>query len=227
MEFIKQQLNFRRHPKIKIIKEDYADAPIDERPNDIRVAIENLWAYCMEGSADGVLGTSKRKIELAAEWKGSRGKLIEILTNEETTFIDMDDEGIYHLHNWFRYYAHLKQNYKDALSEQKSNNAHAGWRKKELARLKANGVTVEECAWLDFNDKGRVIVHYEHLPKFMELGDEVFHTRAEFTERNKHQSKDVQKARRDIIKAHTKRCTCNKIFISSENKKCIKCRGVK
>lgn len=228
MTYSKLKNSFRRHPKMRLIKEIYADAPINERPNDIRVAIENLWSYCMESCQDGVLRMSERKIELIAEWEGSRGKLIEIITNEETTFLDKNKDGTYSLHNWFNHNGHLKPERQAEVSEQKTKAANIRWLKDNLERLKLQKVSVDDCDWL-YIENDTLKVELIKLPQrlYLKIGKHEFYKKSGFDE---YFSNLTEKKARGValgeIKKHTKRCgKCKKICINYESNICSKCGG--
>lgn len=237
MEYIKLKLDFRKHPKLLVINDDYADAKAGESPNDIRVAIVNLWCYCMESSRDGSLNMSSRVIELTAGWKGRNGKLIEILTKEETRFLcntecgckkSTNKKDAFYMHNWLKHNPQLDPEKRKMISDQKQHAGNIRWFKQEMKILKDNGVKLKDCNWLKKGEKGRLEVIYKNLPDYMLLDNEEFFKKSHFEEANKYQSLKIQNARKDIIKKHTKKCAkCGDIHINSKSKICYECKGGK
>lgn len=229
-EFIKVYINFLKNDKMAAIYEDYENAPINERPNDVKVALINLWLYCREDKKDGVLGKNIRRIERRAGWRGKRGRLLEILTNEETRFIDIVD-GAYIMHNWYKWNKDLEPKQMEKIKKSKSKAGHAKAFKEELAMLRSNGVDIDKCPWLSVKtlpgneEIQRIGVDYKYLPDNIEISSKRFRTREHFKRDNTNVSKAVQRKRLKIIKDFTRACTrCGTYHISTECKRCIKCR---
>jgi hypothetical protein len=87
--WIRLYQNWPRHRKTKALRKALGTAE----------PILCLWLWAAENAPDGDLfGMDADDIEDAAEWKGKRGKAFEAMV--EVQFIDVDESGTAHLHNW-------------------------------------------------------------------------------------------------------------------------------
>jgi hypothetical protein len=69
---------------------------------DAAVCLQRLWVFVAQNKLDGNLSRMpQRAIELAAQWNGVPGALIDKLV--ELRFLDTDNDGNISLHDWDDY----------------------------------------------------------------------------------------------------------------------------
>jgi hypothetical protein len=223
-------LNFEDHLKTITIREEYPDL----YEHVVMRIVFGLWRQGRLCYQDGIIKKTGRQIERLVGWKGEQGKFIEIVTHEDTLFLDKIDDKEYHIHNWYKRNPQFNKERPDNMVKRNVVKAHKMHEGRERAMLDSKGLmngdlVVDDCPWLDFKGSyGRLRVVFDKVPKQMTLGDEYFHTRAEFREVNKNATPTQRNARITKIKKHTKRCKkCNKIFVDSSSGKCSSCQGGK
>lgn len=88
---IRFSVNFWQHPKtVKLSRKGGLEA--------VR-SLQILWCFCAQERTDGILsGMDVDDIEIAADWQGEPGKLIDLLLTGN--WLERMDDGAYALHGW-------------------------------------------------------------------------------------------------------------------------------
>jgi len=89
---IRLMTSFPRHPKIRRLKMRLGAEAV--------LSLITLWLFARENRPDGKLtGMNEEDIELAAEWSGKPGALVEALADPDRPLLDLVD-GVYVIHDW-------------------------------------------------------------------------------------------------------------------------------
>lgn len=116
---IRFSVNFWQHPKtIKLTRKGGLEA--------VR-SLQILWCFCAQERTDGILsGMDIDDIEIAADWRGEPGRLIELLLNGN--WLEHLQDGTYALHGWEERQAYVSK--KKLREEQARAAAETRWQKK-------------------------------------------------------------------------------------------------
>lgn len=116
---IRFSVNFWQHPKtVKLSRKGGLEA--------VR-SLQILWCFCAQERTDGILsGMDIDDIEIAADWRGEPGRLVELLL--AGNWLEQFQEGTYALHGWEERQAYVSK--KKLREEQAKAAAEIRWRKK-------------------------------------------------------------------------------------------------
>lgn len=115
---IRFSVNFWQHPKtIKLTRKGGLEA--------VR-SLQILWCFCAQERTDGILsGMDIDDIEIAADWRGEPGRLIELLLNGN--WLERLQDGTYALHGWEERQAYVSKT--QSRKEQAKTAAEKRWQK--------------------------------------------------------------------------------------------------
>ena len=116
---IRFSVNFWTHPKtVKLSRKGGLEA--------VR-SLQILWCFCAQERTDGVLsGMDAEDIEIAADWQGDEGRLVELLV--AGNWLERLEDGTYALHGWEERQAYVSK--AESRKEQARVAAEARWRKR-------------------------------------------------------------------------------------------------
>ena len=116
---IRFSVNFWQHPKtIKLTRKGGLEA--------VR-SLQLLWCFCAQERTDGILsGMDVDDIEIAADWRGEPGRLVELLLNGN--WLEQLQDDTYALHGWEERQAYVSK--KKLRQEQAKGAAEKRWQKK-------------------------------------------------------------------------------------------------
>lgn len=116
---IRFSVNFWQHPKtIKLTRKGGLEA--------VR-SLQILWCFCAQERTDGILsGMDIDDIEIAADWRGEQGRLVELLLSGN--WLEQLQDGTYALHGWEERQAYVSK--KKLREEQARAAAEIRWCKK-------------------------------------------------------------------------------------------------
>lgn len=121
-EDIRLSINFWQHPKtLKLIRRG------GRKGFEAVRSLQILWCFCAQERTDGILtGMDDEDIELAADWRGKPGALMELLVAGK--WLDRLDDGLYALHGWEDRQAYVSK--ADSRKQQARAAAEARWQHK-------------------------------------------------------------------------------------------------
>jgi len=116
---IRFSVNFWQHPKtIKLTRKGGLEA--------VR-SLQILWCFCAQERTDGILsGMDVDDIEIAADWRGEPGRLVELLLNGN--WLEQLQDDTYALHGWEERQAYVSK--AESRKEQARSAAEKRWQKK-------------------------------------------------------------------------------------------------
>lgn len=116
---IRFSVNFWQHPKtVKLSRKGGLEA--------VR-SLQILWCFCAQERTDGILsGMDGDDIEIAADWQGDPGKLLDLLL--AGNWLERFEDGTYALHGWEERQAYVSK--ADSRKAQAKAAAETRWRKK-------------------------------------------------------------------------------------------------
>lgn len=116
---IRFSVNFWQQPKtIKLTRKGGLEA--------VR-SLQILWCFCAQERTDGILsGMDIDDIEIAADWRGEPGRLVELLLNGN--WLEQLQDDTYALHGWEERQAYVSK--AESRKEQARSAAEKRWQKK-------------------------------------------------------------------------------------------------
>ena len=116
---IRFSVNFWQHPKTVKLSRKGGLEPVR--------SLQILWCFCAQERTDGILaGMDIDDIEIAADWRGEPGRLVELLL--AGNWLEQLQDGTYALHGWEERQAYVSK--KKLREEQARAAAEIRWRKK-------------------------------------------------------------------------------------------------
>lgn len=115
---IRLSINFWQHPKtIKLTRKGGIEAAR---------SVQILWCFCAQERTDGILsGMDIDDIEIAADWRGEPGLLVELLLSGN--WLEQLQNGTYALHGWEERQAYVSKT--ESRKEQAKAAAEKRWQK--------------------------------------------------------------------------------------------------
>src|SRR5258706_11679264 len=100
MAYIETHQSLRDHRKILALA-----AELDMPEPHVAGHCVYLWLWSLDNAQEGVLPVSRRIIEKAAGWIGKPGAFVDAMI--DCGMLDVDDEGVLHVHDWMDYAGRL------------------------------------------------------------------------------------------------------------------------